>query len=223
METTICSGGLERDPGAEAGTRPPELPPAFDFVFLPLRAFQTGCRQQGTCLGWREGGQVTGGDREGVPPGHSHRLPSSCSCPAGPAASCPAHRHASRCRTPCARAGTPPPAHRGDPGRCWAHFLCAGGGGREEAGRHHAQHWPSRPAPTHADLGELAEVQGAVAVDGRAQVLTVVAAPHRLQLPHAAHVGQARLDLRHVQHLPRHSRLRLPPRVAPPRPAPGEM
>lgn len=70
-------------------------------------------------------------------------------------------------------------------------------------------HWPG--AHTHADLGELAEVQGAVAVDGRAQVLAVVAAPHHLQLPHAAHVGQARLDLRHVQHLPAQPLLRSRP------------
>lgn len=55
---------------------------------------------------------------------------------------------------------------------------------------------------THSDLVELGEVQGAVVVDGGPDVLAVLGALHQLQLPHAAHVGQPRLDLRHVEHLP---------------------
>ena len=54
---------------------------------------------------------------------------------------------------------------------------------------------------THGDLVELAEIQRAVAVDGRPDVLAVLAALHRLHLPHTADIGQPGLDLRHVQHL----------------------
>lgn len=60
---------------------------------------------------------------------------------------------------------------------------------------------------SHSDLVELAELQRAVAVDSRSDVLAVVAVFHRFQLTHAAHVGQARLDLCHVQHLQGHSSL----------------
>lgn len=54
---------------------------------------------------------------------------------------------------------------------------------------------------SYSDLIKLSKLQGSISVDGRPDVLAVVAALHRLQLPHAADVGQPRLDLRHVQHL----------------------
>ena len=56
-------------------------------------------------------------------------------------------------------------------------------------------------SPTHIDLVELPEVHGLEAVDGWAQVLTVGAGLHNLQLSHAGHVGQARLDLCHIWNL----------------------
>lgn len=163
----------------------------------PLRG-AAGCGGRRPCP--RRGG---GEGRRGQP-GRSRRRPASCPCPAGPAASCPARHFDTRCQTLSGHAGTPLPAHT-------VGTLCARSkGGR--LGRRQPDtgpHWPG--AHTHADLGELAEVQGAVAVDGRAQVLAVVAVPHHLQLPHAAHVGQARLDLRHVQHLPAQPLLRSRP------------
>ena len=51
---------------------------------------------------------------------------------------------------------------------------------------------------THGYLVKLPKLQCAVAVDGRPDVLAVVAVLHQLQLTHTAHVGQPRLDLRHV-------------------------
>lgn len=119
--------------------------------------------------------------------GHSRHTPSSCSSPAGPAASSPAHRCDPRCQTLSGHAGTPPPAHTREPHD-----------GNGSAGRPRG----AASLDTHADLIKLAELQGAIAVNRRAQVLAVVAALHHLQLPDAAHVGQACLDLSHVQHLP---------------------
>lgn len=58
-----------------------------------------------------------------------------------------------------------------------------------------------RTGTTHGDLVKLSKLQGSVSVDGRSDVLAVVAVLHRLQLPDAAHVGQPGLNLRHVQHL----------------------
>lgn len=54
---------------------------------------------------------------------------------------------------------------------------------------------------THGYLVKLSKLQRAVSVDGRPDVLAVVAVLHQLQLPDTAHVGQPRLDLSHVQHL----------------------
>jgi hypothetical protein len=69
---------------------------------------------------------------------------------------------------------------------------------------------PQPVADTHTDLVEPAEVQGAVAVNRGSQVLTVTTALHHLQLPDTAYVGQACLNLGHVQHLPRHTQVTFP-------------
>lgn len=55
-----------------------------------------------------------------------------------------------------------------------------------------------RGKKTHSNLVELAKVQCAVAVDGRPDVLAVIAVFDQLQLPHTADVSEPGLDLRHV-------------------------
>ena len=56
-------------------------------------------------------------------------------------------------------------------------------------------------AKSHGDLLEVPELHGPVLVDGRSDVLAVVAVLHLLHLPVARHVGQSGLDLRHVWYL----------------------
>lgn len=53
----------------------------------------------------------------------------------------------------------------------------------------------------HRDLVELSKIQSAVSVDGGPDVLAVLAVFDQLQLSNAAHVGEPRLDLCHVQNL----------------------
>ena len=61
--------------------------------------------------------------------------------------------------------------------------------------------WVSRESATDQYLVEGAELERAVLVDGRADVLELAARLHVLQLTHARHVRQPRLDLVHVRDL----------------------
>ena len=54
---------------------------------------------------------------------------------------------------------------------------------------------------TYSYFVKLAKLQSSVSVNRRSDVLAVVTVLNRLELPHTANVGQASLNLCHVQHL----------------------
>lgn len=56
---------------------------------------------------------------------------------------------------------------------------------------------------TYGNLIETAKLESGVSVYRWSDVLTVVGVFHNLQLPHAGHIGQSRLDLCHVRYLER--------------------